>query len=221
MVSIERFSIGDEVVTCERPHLVVRIISMSGSSVTVEGAKVGRTTWACATQVRRYVPSPTESTELPDTPSPSESGSADKQTVPKAKQAETDAPKPKGNDVFGVRMGSAAASVNAYLLSTRHNVTIAMILKNVTGTKKDNVKSHLRRMVKDGLLTDTSSDPKEPVVTVPPQYYGESNGKSRRDPAKTAKPAESDERERSKRSGSGNRNEARPKVDGKAQRRNG
>lgn len=219
MNRIEYFNVGDEVVTVDRPRIAVRIVSKSGGSVTVDGPKVGRVPWSNGTMVRPYTP---PASLPPDAPAPTEPDTPGKPAKSETAKPETDAPKPKGVDVFGVRIGSAAAAVNVYLLANPKNVTVQQVVSNVPGTKPDNVKSHLRRMVKDGLLTDSSSDPKQPVVSVPSKFLGvETSGKSRRDSGKVEEPVKQDEGKRGKRSGSGDRNEARPKDDGKAQRRSG
>jgi hypothetical protein len=89
---------------------------------------------------------------------------------PKAEKAATGAKtEPKGKpetDAFGVRKGTMAAAVNAYLLEKRNKVTVADVLANVVGSKKDNVTSHLRRMVNDKLITN-SGQGKELIVSVP------------------------------------------------------
>ena len=59
-----------------------------------------------------------------------------------------------------------AAAVNAYLLQKRKNIAVADVLANVPGSKKDNVNSHLRRMVNDKLI-ENKGEGKALLVSVP------------------------------------------------------
>lgn len=60
--------------------------------------------------------------------------------------------KPKGKDAFGVKLGTAAAAVNAYIFKKRKKITLDGIVEAVEGSKKPNVKSHLKRLTSDGYL---------------------------------------------------------------------
>lgn len=208
------------VITVDRKlRIPAKVVSKTSTSVTVELLRGGRTTWAPLTLVEHYTPPapeeiPPEPEDTPETASKPETPAADK---PKG---------PAGKDAFGVKIGSMASLVNAHLLEKLDNVTVQSILDNVPGSKKDNVKAHLRRMSSDGLLINSGTD-KEPVVTVPPKFRNtpslstgsSDNGKPRTDSRKTEEPSPKNDGKRSKRSRSGNGDEDRPKADGPAPNR--
>jgi hypothetical protein len=180
MPHIELYDIGEVVITTSTPRMMAKILSKSASSITVEAKVIGRghwatTTWSPFTIVRlarqeddpRF---PEDTTESPTTPTtgPSQPLGKSKPVSKPAKQ-EKDKTEPKARptvDCFGVREGSMAAEVNKYLLKKRKGITVQDVLDNVSGSKKDNVTSHLRRMVKDGLIIN-KGEGRNLLVSVP------------------------------------------------------
>lgn len=186
MPHLALYDIGEEVVVQGPPTMRAVILSKSFGTVTVNvfnesNGTRGQTQWSPQTVVRKYYPDKSQ-TEAPKTTPQATSQPVKPNTPPKpasplqkplqkptgekAKPAESK-PKVKPQlDVFGVRMGTMAAAVNAYLLQKRKGISVADVLANVKGSKKDNVNSHLRRMVNDKLL-DNKGEGRTLLVSVP------------------------------------------------------
>jgi hypothetical protein len=178
MPHLHLYDIGEKVVLQGMEFIHARILSKSNSTVAVEvhETQTGKryaTTWAPLTLVRKWLPPHAPS--QPPEPKPVSNLAPVAVKAEKAVQKPPQKPVEKAEkptktkpelDVFGVRKGTMAAAVNAYLLQKKKNVTVADVLANVEGSKKDNVNSHLRRMVGDGLITN-SGEGKLLVVSVP------------------------------------------------------
>jgi hypothetical protein len=202
------YDVDDLVITVDRPHMAGRILGKTSSSVTIDVIGRGTTTWSPQTIVRRYIPAnrPAPAAETPEPSKPAE-------TQGKPREQKPESPKlPGGKDVFGVKMGSMASLVNQFLLSKLDKITVEDVVANVAGSKPDNVRSHLRRMCKDGLLENAGTD-KVLVVSVPSKFRSGSDARS--NSGEVEKPVEPNSKKRSQRSGSGNRNEDGSKADGK------
>ena len=121
-----------------------RTIRLPGMNVVAEVVQHGagsstvllngqRTTWSLLTPVIYHTPKPIEE-EYNDEP-------------------HKIIPKPSGKDTFGVKRGTKASEVNDYMLVKKKGISIERILRKVSGTVRGNVRSHLRRLTKDGFLT--------------------------------------------------------------------
>lgn len=173
MPQLHLYDVGDYVVTTETPKMMGQIRSISQSSISmtnvrvIGGRQLGDTTWSPFTQVRKaYEDVPPQKHVEPSQPTTATTPSQPTKSKEKAK-TEPKEPKPKAAvDAFGVKQGSMAAAVNAYLLEKRKGITVVDILANVKGSKKDNVVSHLRRMIKDKLIIN-KGEGKDLLVSVP------------------------------------------------------
>jgi hypothetical protein len=181
MPRLDLYNVGEKVQLIGMPLTIGRILSKTNCSVSVDVAEMYgtrkryTTTWAPATVVALWIPpkedTPPESApSQPQTPQDRPQDTRPAKPEPKPAKAETrTTDKPKGKaevDVFGVRKGTMAAAVNEYMLKKRTGITVADVLTNVSGSKKDNVTSHLRRMVKDKLITN-KGEGKDLLVSVP------------------------------------------------------
>ena len=180
MPHLHLYDVGERVVLSELSAVEAVIKSKTSSTVSVDvierhTGKRYETTWGPLTVVHKWFPPANQPTPAPSqpepttaTPTPSPKASKPEKAAPKADKPPAEN-KPKGKpevDVFGVRKGTMAAAVNEFLLQKRTKITVADVLANVAGSKKDNVVSHLRRMVRDNLIVNKGKD-KDLLVDVP------------------------------------------------------
>ena len=119
-------------------NLIGQVMKHTAGATTVLTNQGKRTSWSHMTPVSLHIPQPIEKEEEDDSPT----------LVVK----EFVLPKPKGKDAFGVSLGSKAADVNEYIFQKKRGIRVDKVHLNVEGTVKANVKSHLRRLAKDGFL---------------------------------------------------------------------
>lgn len=144
------------------------VISIGVGSVTVRpGNGTTQTNWSRGTMVVVMAeapesPAPALKTTAPTKPRTEapEAPAKPRKRLKLATNAEAPAeapeapakPKGGGKDIFGVKLGSAAALANEILLELKKDVTPEMCVKKNRTLVVSNVRSHFKRMANDGLI---------------------------------------------------------------------
>ena len=146
---------------------IARVLRQNSGSVLVELGN-NKITWSQDAQVTAV---PQAGSQAPSVlPDVKQSGlkAIDKEPAPVAVVRARKPPKPptpkappKGKDQFGVTMGSAAAKTNEILVGLKSDVTVDAILAKDKTLVRSNIKSHLRRMARDGLIQQRSGKDNE------------------------------------------------------------
>ena len=134
-----------KMVRCLGTNVIAEVVKHTegSSTVIIDGH---RTTWAKLTPVVIYVP------PEPENKDHSETTTTEKNCPLEASASFKRKEEPGGKDIFGVRRGTKASEVNDYLLEKKKEITMKNILDNLTAANKGNIRSHLRRLTKDGYL---------------------------------------------------------------------